>query len=98
MNPQRSLTLHAVFAAAALSATGFAGDYGKSPIDKNVIPADPWADAIRPFTNPTLFDLAVPRTQLHGIFIHNTMPSSVEIVGGGLVPLNGDFQLYAVQF
>lgn len=98
MNPQRSLTLHAVFAAAALSATGFAGDYGKSPIDKNVIPADPWADAIRPITNPTLFDLAVPRTQLHGIFIHNTMPSSVEIAGGGLVPLNGDFQLYAVQF
>lgn len=68
------MTLHAVFAAAALSATGFAGDYGKSPIDKNVIQDDPWADAIRPITNPTLFDLAVPRTQLHPIFIYNSIP------------------------
>jgi len=74
------------------------GDYGKNP--KSVIETteeDPWAKAIRPITNPTLFDLAVPRTQLHPIFISNSMPGVVDIAGGQ-VPLGGSYQLYALQF
>ena len=76
-----------------------AGDYDKNP--KSVIETsetDPWAKAIRPITNPTLFDLAVPRTQLHPILISNSMPDMVDVVGGGQVPLGGDYQVYALQF
>jgi len=85
----------AAFAVSALQA----GDYDKNP--KSVIETseeDPWAKAIRPVTNPTLFDLAVPRTQLHGIFISNSMPGLVDIAGGGQVPVGGDYQVYALQF
>lgn len=58
---------------------------------------DPFERAIRPITNPVLFNLAVPRTQLHPIFIHQTFPGSVETTIGS-VPVDGDFQLYALQF
>jgi hypothetical protein len=74
------------------------GDWGKNP--KEIAPlADesPWDNAIRPITNPTLFDLAVPRTQLHPLFIYNSMPGLVDTTLGK-VPLGGDYQVYAVQF
>ena len=76
--PFTSAMALAAFAVSALQA----GDYDKNP--KSVIETseeDPWAKAIRPVTNPTLFDLAVPRTQLHGIFISNSMPGLVEYRG-----------------
>lgn len=57
---------------------------------------DPFARAIRPITNPTLFDLAIPRTQLHPIFIHQNLPSSINTTLGR-VPLDGDVQIYALQ-
>lgn len=98
MKSKRIPTLSAALTAAVLASAAsaaFAGDYGKSPIDKVVV-EDPWADAIRPVTNPTLFDLAIPQTQLHGIFVHNTLPGVVDTALGP-VPLNGDFQLYALQ-
>ena len=57
-----------------------------------------FANARRPISNPTLFDLAVPRSNVHPIVIHQTMPDNVKLAGGGDVPLGGDFQLYAVQF
>ncbi len=85
----------AAFAISSLDA----GDYAKNP--KSVIETtedDPWAKAIRPITNPTLFDLAVPRTQLHPIFISNSMPGMVDIAPAGQVPLGGSYQLYALQF
>lgn len=53
-------------------------------------------DAIRPITNPTLFDLAVPRTQVHAIFMHNEHPNFLS-TDLGLLPVGGDFQLYALQ-
>ena len=58
--------------------------------------SDPFAQAIRPITSPTLFDLAVPRTQLHGIFMHQSFPSTLNTTIGE-VPVDGDFQLYALQ-
>ena len=59
---------------------------------------DPFASAIRPISNPTHFDLAIPRSHIHPVFMYQTMPSVIDIVGGGQVPLGGDFQLYALQF
>ena len=57
-----------------------------------------FANASRPISNPTLFDLAVPRSNVHPIVIHQNMPSIVRSATGGPIPLGGDFQLYAVQF
>ncbi len=93
------LPICAVLAMAACALPALrAGDYDKNP--KSVIETseeDPWAKAIRPISNPTLFDLAIPRTQLHSIFIYNNMPDMFDIVGGQ-VPLGGDYQVYALQF
>lgn len=53
--------------------------------------------ARRPITNPTLFDLALPTTNLHPIFLHHVLPDQIS-AGGGKVPFGGDVQLYALQF
>ena len=53
--------------------------------------------AIRPITNPTLFDLAVPRTQIHAVFMHQQLPSQLSTQAGKL-DVDGDFNLFAVQF
>jgi hypothetical protein len=53
--------------------------------------------AIRPITNPTLFDLAVPRTQIHAVFMHQQLPDYLSTQAGNL-PVDGDFNLFAVQF
>ena len=53
--------------------------------------------ARRPISNPTLFDLALPTTNLHPIFLHHVLPNQIS-AGGGKVPLGGDVQLYALQF
>jgi hypothetical protein len=53
--------------------------------------------AIRPITNPTLFDLAVPRTQVHAVFMHQQLPDYLSTQAGNL-PVDGDFNLFAVQF
>ncbi len=58
---------------------------------------DAFANAIRPITAPTVADLALPRTQLHAIYMRQSMPSRVSVTGGN-VPLGGDFDVYALQF
>jgi hypothetical protein len=54
-------------------------------------------NARRPITNPTLFDLALPTTNIHPIFMHHSLPSSVNTTIGNL-PMGGDVQIYALQF
>lgn len=58
---------------------------------------DAFRNAIRPISNPTIFDLAVPRTQVHGIFMNQNHPRNVNTIAGP-VPIGGDLQLYALQF
>ena len=53
--------------------------------------------ARRPITNPTLFDLALPTTNIRPIFLKHVLPSQIS-AGGGKVPFGGDVQLYALQF
>ncbi|GHC43918.1 autotransporter domain-containing protein [Roseibacillus persicicus] len=60
--------------------------------------ADAFSGLIRPMTNPTLFDLAVPRTQLHFIAMHHQFPNQLNLAGGGQIDFGGDLQLYALQF
>ncbi len=52
--------------------------------------------AIRPITSPTLFDLPVPRSQVHPLFMYQSLPNSVRTVLGDL-PVGGDLQVYALQ-
>lgn len=54
--------------------------------------------ARRPISNPTLFDLALPTTNLHPIYIHHSLPNSISIAGGGTLPLGGEVDVYALQF
>jgi hypothetical protein len=57
-----------------------------------------WArDLIRPMTNPTLFDLAVPTTNIRPIFAYHALPDVVNTTAGNL-PVSGDVQVYALQF
>lgn len=89
--------LVAAFGVACLSPS-YAGDWGKQPVEIEKNPIENSFDrAIRPISNPTLFDLAVPRTQVHAIFMDQSMPGTIETALGNL-PLGGDHQLYALQF
>jgi len=62
-----------------------------------VASADGFAQARRPISNPTLFDLALPGTNVHPIFIYHNLPDQIS-AGGGKAPLGGDVQVYALQF
>jgi hypothetical protein len=53
--------------------------------------------ARRPISNPTLFDLALPTTNLHPIFMYHRLPDFVDSTAGPL-PMGGDVQVYALQF
>lgn len=88
---QLSTTLAAGFLFVSQSHAGPIAE--KNPVQ----PAeDPFANVIRPITNPTLFDLALPRTTIHPVFMHQSMPDKIRTILGE-VPLGGDFQLYALQ-
>jgi len=58
---------------------------------------DAFANARRPISNPTLFDLALPTTNIHPIVMYHRLPDFVQTTAG-LVPMGGDVQVYAVQF
>ncbi len=59
--------------------------------------ANVFSKARRPMTNPTLFDLALPTTNIHPLFLQHRLPSHVNTTSGNLA-LGGDVQLYALQF
>jgi len=83
---------------AALTTSVFAGSESPVMMNDSCEARDAFASAIRPISNPTLFDLAVPRTNVHGIYMNQQMPSRVSTAGGGNAALGGDFQVYALQF
>ena len=87
----RSVSLLALAASSALAGT-------TAPEIDRVVPAtDGFADARRPMTNPTLFDLALPTTNVHPIAMFQRLPSYVDTTIGR-VPMGGDIQVYALQF
>ena len=78
---------------AAFAETGAAGWISAPPDMASAF------DSVRhPMTNSTLFDLAVPRTEVRPFFIHQSLPNTVSIAGGGQVPMGGDAQIVALQF
>lgn len=80
-----------------LVASVFAGTEAPIMTTNSCEATDGFAAARRPISNPTLFDLAVPRTNAHAIYIHQSLPSTVAVAGGGSVDLDGSFDLYALQ-
>jgi hypothetical protein len=58
---------------------------------------DGFEQARRPISNPTLFDLALPGTNIHPIFIYHSLPNRINTIAGNL-QLGGDVQVYALQF
>jgi len=88
-------TFTSLLAFSLISPFAQAGDV-ESAKEITIEPIDPWADARRPMTNPTHFDLAIPQTLLHPLVIHNQMPDFVDTIIGD-VPLGGSYQVYAIQ-
>jgi hypothetical protein len=101
-SPHRNLmktTMIPLVVAGLFGQVAFAGPapVTTSPIAPSTSP-DAFADVRRPITNPTLFDLALPTTNIHPIFLHHRLPKNIDLAGGGQLPVGGDVQLYALQF
>lgn len=84
---------------AALGALASFSSAGTPSIKDSVCKGNPdaFADARRPISNPTLFDLALPTTNLHPIFLQHALPGTLNSTLGDL-DVDGDVQLYALQF
>jgi hypothetical protein len=78
-----------------LSSFVFAGSEIAAPAP--AAPNDGFAQARRPISNPTLFDLALPTTNLHPIFVYHSLPDQVSSIGPD-IPVGGDVEVYALQF
>jgi len=81
----------------ALAATALAGSVAIEPAPVLQTTTDGFANARRPISNPTLFDLALPSTNVHPIFMYHRLPSYVNTTVGPL-PMDGHVELYALQF
>ena len=81
-------------ASALLGSLAFAGEVAPAPAPT----PSGFENARRPISNPTLFDLALPTTNVHPIFIYHGLPDSISLAGGGTAPLGGDVEVYALQF
>lgn len=68
-----------------------------TPVSPETGGSDPFATVRRPISNPTLFDLALPTTNVHPIFMYHNLPSTVDTTLGNLA-MGGDVQIYALQF
>ncbi len=81
----------------ASTAAAQAGEPSKGAHFEEPVPmVNPFDAAVRPITSPTLFDLAVPRTQAHAIFMYQNHPDKLRTTLGDL-PVGGDLQVYALQ-
>jgi len=98
MKTTTRLTLAALFAPAlSVAHAGTVIPDAINPHNCGAATTTGFENARRPISNPTLFDLAVPQTNIHPIFMHQSLPSYVNTTAGR-VPMGGDFQLYALQF
>ena len=81
-----------------VTTTAFAGTMATDTMTPApVASADGFAQARRPISNPTLFDLALPTTNVHPIYLYHRLPDAVTVAGGGAVPLGGEVQAIAIQ-
>ncbi|MBK1825627.1 hypothetical protein [Haloferula rosea] len=81
----------------ACAATALAGTVAVEPAVLETTTSG-FEKARRPITNPTLFDNALPQTNVHPIFMYHNLPAQASIIGGGKVPMGGHVEIYALQF
>lgn len=84
-------TLASLVAIGAMSSVTIAGAVEAPIVMPESRAADAFADARRPISNPTLFDLALPTTNVHPIFLHHRLPDRISTTGADLA-LGGDVQ------
>jgi hypothetical protein len=91
----KKLIIAAATCSVALNSAAIAGSEKSIPIP----PADNggFELARRPISNPTLFDLALPKTGVHLIYMHHRFPNKINTTIGK-VDLGGDLNLVALQF
>jgi hypothetical protein len=80
----------------AAAATALAGTVAPETASPMLETTNSLDNAIRPMTNPTLFDLAVPTTNVHAIAMYHKLPNYVNTTIGG-VPMGGHVEVYALQ-
>lgn len=69
-----------------------------APIAQVTSQTNAFADAITPISNPTLAGLALPRTNIHAMVMHQQLSDNISILdGAAAAPLGGDLNLVAVQ-
>lgn len=81
---------------AAFAGQAYSGSIHEIPAAANDA-GSAFEGARRPISNPTLFDLALPTTNIHPIFMYHNLPDTVDTTLGNL-PMGGDVQIYALQF
>lgn len=57
---------------------------------------DAFANAITPISNPTFHGNALPKTNVHGIYMHHQLPDQIS-APGTKVPVGGDVNVFAIQ-
>ncbi|GAA5483915.1 transporter [Haloferula sargassicola] len=82
----------------AFAATALAGTVAIEPgvIETTAMPGG-FENARKPISNPTLFDLALPGTNVHPIVLYHNLPSYVNTLVGPLA-MGGHVEVYALQF
>jgi len=82
-----------------LISTAYAGDVMTIDPNSSVVSAGrTLKDAIPSISNPTLHELAVPQTRIHGMIMHQQLPDTVSLANGTVqAPLGGDLNLVALQ-
>ncbi len=90
-------TIHALSVACAVTLPVFAGTV---MIEEAAPPmtTTPFETARRPISNPTLFDLALPTTNIHPIFMYHRLPNTVATTISPALAMGGDVEVYALQF
>ncbi len=69
---------------------------GPDPVVPCCPPVGGFDAARRPISNPTLFDLALPRTNLHAFYMHQKLPSQINTTLGN-IDVGGSLDVYALQ-
>ena len=91
----KGMLVAAVVGLAAGSA--YAGPLGESgEVFDPVPPVDPFKAARLPITNAVYNDLAIPVSHARPLFMHQSLPRTLSTIVGNL-PVDGDFQLFALQ-
>lgn len=83
-----------LFSASLIAGLTIAAQAG-APVTPVAAP-DAFANAISPISNPTFHGNALPKTNIHGIYMYHQIPDKVS-AAGTKVPVGGDVNVFAVQ-